>query len=299
MAKIVFMGTPEFAVPTLKALLASKHEVVAVYTKAPVKKDRGQQVLETPIHLLANEHNIEVVTPLSLKDEEQLKLFKSFNPDLAIVIAYGFILPQSFLEVPKLGCINIHASLLPRWHGAAPIQRAIEFGDKETGITFMQMDAGLDSGDMLFKSEIAITEQTTAGQVHDALSQLGGDNVVEVIDMLLSDRLQPQKQDKSLVTYAKKISKDEALIDFNQDAFKVSCKIRSLSPYPGAYFIYRDQRVKILNCGYQNVEHKFSPAAIVDNQMTIACQNGFIKPLIIQREGKKPMSIEEFLRGSK
>ena len=241
--KIVFMGTPDFSVPVLERLI-KEHDVVAVYTRAPKIAGRGYELKKTPVHLVAEKYGIEVRTPKTLRDETAQKEFASFKADVAVVAAYGLILPKPIIEAFPYGCLNVHASLLPRWRGAAPIQRAIEAGDEKSGVTIMEIVEALDAGRMYKKGVVPITPQTTGGSLHDALSDLGADLMSDVLKHI--DTIVPQKQDESLVTYARKLEKEEEKLDFSQSAEKLDCKIRAFNPFPGTYFEYEGERFKVL-----------------------------------------------------
>lgn len=291
--KVIFMGTPDFSVPVLEAL-AKNHEVICVYTQPPRPAGRGNKLLESPVHQKANELGIEVKTPVSLRKDIAIEEFKSLNADVAVVCAYGLILPKAVLEAPIKGCINVHASLLPRWRGAAPIQRAIEAGDTESGVTIMQMDVGLDTGDMLLKGIVPITENTTAKMLHDALSQQGADLILKVLDNMPI----PQKQPENGITYAEKIQKSEALIDWNLPAQKIKNKIMAFNPYPAAYFVLNGERIKIFNAQIEQTEKTESVGTLLDNKLLIACgENTALRLTELQREGKKKMSAQDFLQG--
>ncbi|WP_087719977.1 methionyl-tRNA formyltransferase [Salinicola salarius] len=233
--RIVFAGTPDFAAESLKAVLASRHQVVGVYTQPDRPAGRGRKLTPSPVKRLALEHELPVEQPLSLKDEEAQRRLAEFEADVMIVVAYGLLLPQAVLDIPRLGCLNVHASLLPRWRGAAPIQRAIEAGDSESGITLMQMDAGLDTGDMLLIKRTAIDDTTTGGDLHDRLAALGGETLVEGLDALAEQGLTATPQPQDGVTYASKLSKPEAELDFHQPAAALSRRIRAFNPWPVAW----------------------------------------------------------------
>lgn len=294
--KLVFMGTPDFAVPVLEALL-NKHEVVCVYTRAPKEAGRGHKETKTPVHLLAESRGIEVRTPKTLRNEEEQVRFKALNAEAAVVAAYGLILPQPVLEAFPKGCINIHASLLPRWRGAAPIQRSVEAGDTQSGVTVMQMAAGLDTGDMLKKGSVQITEQTTGGLLHDQLSEMGANLILEVLDEI--ETIQPEKQDDSLACYAAKIEKEETKLDFTQPAEVLERKIRAFNPFPATYFEYKDERFKVLEAEVLDDNAGMAPGSLVPNDtgLLIECNPGMLLVTKIQRQGKKAMPTEELLRG--
>lgn len=292
--KIVFMGTPDFSVPVLKAL-CQHHEVVAVYTRAPKESGRGKKINKTPVHLFAEEKGIPVHTPKSLRSEDEQEIMRKYNADLGIVAAYGLLLPEPVLNMFKFGCINVHASLLPRWRGAAPIQRAIEAGDKKSGITIMQMVLALDAGDILSQEATEITETTTGGELHDKLSEIGAELLIDTLNKLTT--ITPQKQDESLVTYAEKIDKSESLIDFNQQTETLLNRIRAFNPYPAMYFMHNGERFKVYRA--EKSERTGTAGEILEGKtaLIIATADGAIKITKIQREGKHPMTTEELLRG--
>ena len=292
------MGTPEFALPTLKAL-AEKHEIVCVYTKEPKEAGRGKDIQKTPIHLWAEANGIEVRTPKSLKSEEEQEKFAKLNADISIVAAYGLILSKKVIEAFPKGCLNVHGSLLPRWRGAAPMQRAIEAGDEKTGITIMQVVEALDAGDMYKKCEIEIDDDMTVGILHDKMAEVGAKLMIEVLDDL--DNIVPEKQDESIVTYAAKIDKEESKLDFNNDAVYLERKIRAFNPYPATYFEYNGERFKLLKCRAVDNERGLKPGELYsDNKhLIIGCKSNALEVLSIQRQGKRIMSTEELLRGYK
>ncbi len=294
--KVVFMGTPDFSVPVLEALV-KHHEVVCVYTRAPKEAGRGHKETKTPVHLFAEQHGIEVRTPKTLRLEDEQVAFRALNADVAIVAAYGLILPQPILEAFPYGCINVHASLLPRWRGAAPIQRAIEAGDEKSGVTIMQMDVGLDTGDMLLKGEVDITPETTGEILHDALSAIGAGLIIEVLDNI--DKIKPEKQDDALSCYAAKIEKSESKLDFSCPAEEIERKVRAFNPYPATYFEYEGERFKVLEVEALGADSGMECGAIVPNDtgLLIQCGQGMILVLKIQRQGKKVMDTDELLRG--
>lgn len=294
--KVVFMGTPDFAVPVLENLV-KEHEVVCVYTRAPKEAGRGQKESKTPVHLKAEELGIEVRTPKTLRNEEEQANFKALNADVAVVAAYGLILPQPVLDAFPRGCINTHASLLPRWRGAAPIQRVIEAGDEKSGVTIMQMDAGLDTGAMLMKGEVEITDTMTGGDLHDALSQIGADLIMETLRNL--DKIKPEPQNDEGTCYAAKIEKEESHLDFSLPAVVIERKIRAFNPFPGTYFEYNGERFKIWEAEAFDVASGYAPGVIIPNDsgLLIACGEGMLLVTKIQRQGKKAMAIEELLRG--
>lgn len=295
--KIIFMGTPDFAVPTLKKLISSKHEIIAVYTKPPKPSGRGYAESKSPIHLIAEENNIKVFTPSTLKTPETIEEFKNLKADTAVVAAYGLILPQAILEASKHGCINIHPSKLPRWRGAAPLQHTILAGDKETAICIMQMDTGMDTGDILAEKNLTLDDKITAKELHDKTSEIGADMVLEALDLLEKGQINRQKQNSDGVTHAHKITKEHEKINWNKTAFEINCQIRTLSPRPGAYFKFNEENIKIIQADYSMEKHDYEPGTVSDDKLTIACKTGFIYPKLLQREGKKMIYTDAFLRG--
>jgi methionyl-tRNA formyltransferase len=294
------MGTPEFSVPTLLELVAHGHEIAAVYTRAPKPGGRGMKLQPTPVEVEARRLGIAVVTPKTLRTPEALAEFSAHQADAAVVVAYGMILPQAILDAPKLGCFNLHASLLPRWRGAAPINRAIMAGDAETGVMVMKMDVGLDTGDVAMADRVAITDEMTAAELHDRLSRLGADLTVRAMAALERGQLHLSKQLSEGVTYAAKIDKAEARIDWNRPAHAVLRHIHGLSPFPGAWSELQTAgepaRIKILRCASANGVG--APGEVLDDQLTIACANGAIRIVELQRAGKAPMKAAEFLNGT-
>jgi len=298
--RLIFMGTPEFAVPTLLELVAHGHEIAAVYTRAAKPAGRGMKLQPTPVEVEAKRLGIPVLTPTTLKTQEALENFRAHNADVAVVVAYGMILPQPILDAPKYGCFNLHASPLPRWRGAAPINRAIMAGDNETGVMVMKMDAGLDTGDVAMAERMAITDAMTAADVHDALARLGGDLMARAMGALERGKLQLTKQGAEGVTYATKIEKAEARIDWNRPARQVLRHIHGLSPFPGAWCEMKIEgeqvRVKILRCAVAGGSG--APGEVLDDHLAVACKQGAIRIVDLQRAGKQPMKAEEFLRGT-
>lgn len=292
--KVVFMGTPDFAVPALRRLI-KEHKVVCVYTREPKISGRGNKLNKTPVHLVAEEYGIEVRTPKTLRTPEEQQKFADLRADVAVVAAYGLILPKVVLEAYQLGCLNLHASLLPRWRGAAPIQRCIEAGDKKSGITVMQIAEGLDTGDMLLKREVSINENTTGGELHDALANIGADLISEVLSDI--KKYPPQKQDDNLACYAQKLEKDECKIDFNMPTIQLYNKIRAFSPYPAMYFEYEGERFKILRAEKALAKAPAGTIISTTDNLIIATADGALKITQIQRQGKRPMTTDELLRG--
>jgi methionyl-tRNA formyltransferase len=297
--RLIFMGTPEFAVPTLRALRGAGHEIVAVYTREAKPAKRGMKLQPTPVEQEARRLGIPVLTPTTLKAPEAQQEFEALHADAVVVAAYGMILPQAILDVPKFGCFNLHASLLPRWRGAAPINRAIMAGDAESGVMVMKMDAGLDTGDVAMAERVAITDAMTAADLHDTLAPLGADLVARAMGALERGDLQLTPQSDQGVTYAAKIRKAEARIDWTKPARAVLRHIHGLSPFPGAWCempIEGGTRVKILRC--ELAEGSGAPGELLDDHLTIACKEGAIRILELQRAGRQPMQADEFLRGT-
>lgn len=299
--RLIFMGTPEFAVPTLLELVAHGHEIVAVYTRAPKPGGRrGLQLQPTPVEQKARRLGIPVLTPTTLKTAEALAEFRAHSADAAVVVAYGMILPQAILDAPRYGCFNLHASLLPRWRGAAPINRAIMADDAESGVMVMKMDVGLDTGDVAMAERLPITDAMTAADLHDALAPLGADLMARAMGGLERGGLTLTKQSEDGVTYAAKIEKAEARIDWTRPAREVLRHIHGLSPFPGAWCeIASDAepaRIKILRC--EPAKGSGAVGEVLDDSLTIACGEGAIRILELQREGKARMKAADFLRGS-
>jgi methionyl-tRNA formyltransferase len=298
--RLIFMGTPDFSVPTLLELAAHGHEIAAVYSRAPKPGGRGMRLQPTPVEVEARRLGIPVLTPKTFKTPEALAEFRAHEADAAVVVAYGMILPQAVLDTPKLGCYNLHASLLPRWRGAAPISRAIMAGDAETGVMVMKMDAGLDTGDVAMAERIAITDRMTAADLHAALARLGADLMVRAIAALERGALQLTRQSGEGVTYAEKIDKAEARIDWNRPARAVLRHIHGLSPFPGAWSEFAGDgeaaRIKVLRC--ELASGAGAAGAVLDDRLTIACGEGAIRIVELQRAGKAPMKAADFLRGT-
>ena len=293
--KLAFMGTPDFARAALTALTEAGHEIVAVYSQPPRPSGRGQKPRPSPVHAFAESKGFTVYTPLSLREPAEQAAFAALKLDAAVVAAYGLILPPAVLQAPRLGCLNIHASLLPRWRGAAPIQRAILAGDRETGITIMQMDKGLDTGAMLLSERTPIGLDDTAGSLHDRLAAMGSKLIVTALDRLASGSLQPQPQPSDGVTYAAKLVRDEERLDWRKSAQALDRQIRALSPRPAAWCEMAGERIKILAA--ETLEASGPPGRMLDERLTIACGSGALRLLIVQRAGKSPMPAADFLRG--
>jgi len=292
------MGTPEFAVPALGALIEAGHNIVCVYSQPPRPAGRGQKERPSPVQALASARGIPVRTPKSLRDPAEQTAFADLRADAAIVVAYGLILPKPVLDAPRLGCLNLHASKLPRWRGAAPIQRAVMAGDTETAVAVMQMEVGLDTGPVLAERPAPIGPQTTAGALHDQLSDAGARLMCETLARLAAGEVRPRPQADEGVTYANKIDKAECHIDWSQDADVIDRRIRGLSPQPGAWFDWRGERIKILLAEpLDRAGPAAAPGTVLDADLTIACGNGRIRPLTLQRAGRGPLSRDAFLRG--
>ena len=290
--RIVFMGTPDFAVPTLEALVRAAHDVVCVYTQPPRKAGRGKALQRTPVHEAAERLGIEVRHPVSLKSQEEKDAFAALEADVGVVAAYGLILPQAVLDAPKHGCLNVHASILPRWRGAAPIQRAILAGDTGTGVTIMQMEAGLDTGPMLATVRTPI-DRKTAGELTDELARNGAQLMVGTLRDLAIHI--PVAQDDAEATHAPKIDKAEARLDWTQDAAQVERQVRAFTPWPGAFFEHEDTRVKVLAA--QIAEGSGNPGTVLDDALTVACGSGTLRLTRVQRAGKPAMDTADFQRG--
>lgn len=297
--RTIFMGTPDFSVPTLAAMLEAGHEVLAVYTQPPRPAGRGKQDRKSPVHVFADEKGLTVYTPVNFKEEKDRQTFVDLAADVAVVVAYGLLLPKPILEAPHQGCLNLHGSILPRWRGAAPIQRAIMAGDKETAAAVMRMEEGLDTGPVCMETRIAISETMTAGELHDEMAEKGAALMVKALESARQGRLACQPQSEDGVVYAKKIEKSETRIEWSKPAEEVHNHIRGLSPWPGAWFELtigeKAERIKVLKC--ERAEGKGAPGAILSADLTIACEEGAVRLLQVQRAGKKPMTAEEFMRG--
>jgi methionyl-tRNA formyltransferase len=300
--RIIFMGTPDFSVPVLEAIIAAGHEVVAVYTRAPKPGGRrGLDLTPSPVQVCAEKHGLKVFSPKTLRTDEEAAAFHEHTADVAVVVAYGLILPKAILDAPAEGCLNLHGSLLPRWRGAAPIQRAIMAGDSETGVMVMRMEEGLDTGPVGMTARIPIAPDMTAGELHDQLSPLGAELMVRALSALADGKLTFTPQAEEGVTYAHKIDKAEARIDWAKPAYEVHNIIRGLSPFPGAFFEADFgkgiERVKVLRSTL--AEGHGTPGTALDDALTIACGAGAVRLIEVQRSGKAPMLAEDFLRGTK
>jgi methionyl-tRNA formyltransferase len=288
------MGTPDFAVPTLAELIAQGHDIAAVYSQPPRPKGRGMALEPGPVHTFALDHKLDVRTPLSLKGAPEQAEFNGLNIDAAIVVAYGLLLPQAILDAPKLGCFNLHGSLLPRWRGAAPIQRAVMAGDAATGVMVMQMEAGLDTGPVLMAERVKIGRKTS-GDLATELSRLGADLMVRALGALERGGVTPVAQSEDGVTYAKKILKDEARIDWSKSATEIDCHIRGLSPFPGAFTEVKGERLKVLYA--EPVDGSGAPGTALDDALTVACGSDALRLRKVQRAGGKAMDADALLKG--
>ncbi|SMX40525.1 methionyl-tRNA formyltransferase [Maliponia aquimaris] len=291
--RIVFMGTPDFSVPVLDALVAAGHDIACVYCQPPRPAGRGKKDRPTPVHMRAEALGLPVRHPVSLKTPEAQAEFAALKPDVAVVVAYGLILPQAILDAPRHGCLNIHASLLPRWRGAAPIHRAIMAGDAQTGVCIMQMEAGLDTGPVLLREAIPIGDTETTGDLHDRLSALGARLIVEALARL--DTLIPHPQPDEGVTYSAKIDKGEAAVDWSRPAEEVSRLIRGLSPFPGAWTTAQGERIKLL--GAEPATGQGAPGTTLDDALTVACGSGALRVTRAQRAGRGAQDAATFLMG--
>ncbi|KMO42255.1 methionyl-tRNA formyltransferase [Methylobacterium variabile] len=297
--KVVFMGTPDFAVPTLAEIVGGGHEVVAVYTRAPAPAGRGMALRPSPVQALAEKFGLPVLTPATLRTEEAAETFRAHGADVAVVVAYGMILPPAILDAPPLGCLNLHASLLPRWRGAAPIQRAVMAGDAETGVAVMRMEPGLDTGPVGMLERVAITPDMTAGELHDRLMPLGADLMARALGALERGNLQFRPQPAEGVAYAHKITNEEARLDWSQPARALHDRVRGLSPFPGAYLVADlgrgPERVKVLRA--RPAPGGGAPGTLLDEIGTVACGEEALRLVTVQPAGKGAMTFEDFARG--
>ncbi len=294
--RIIFMGSPDFAIPTLKALYESEHEVISVYCQPPKPSGRGQKINQCAIHQYAESCGLDVQTPKNFKQNETIEQFQSYQADIAIVAAYGLLLPKAVLNATQYGCINIHGSLLPKWRGAAPIQYAVLSDDKETGVTIMKMDKGLDTGDMILKSAFPITPNMMASTCFETISELGASDTLKVLSNLDSYLSKAKKQDDAHSTHAPKLKKEDGLITF-EDAKQIHCQYRALTPWPGTYFMIEGQPVKIKKLALMNENTAGKAGEIIDHSGLIQCTQGQIQLLEIQPANKKPMPFEAYLNG--
>lgn len=296
--KIIFMGSPEFALPTLKKLYNdTNHEIIACYSQPAKAKNRGKKLQPTPVAEFANTHNLKLFTPTSLKSQEEQNKFTSLNADISIVAAYGLLLPDEIIAATKFKAINIHPSKLPRFRGAAPIQRTIMSGDKLTSVCIMQMTKELDAGDIILEKDIKISENMTAGELHDLSAEIGADLISKSLVLIASGQTKLMKQSSEGITYANKINKDEALIDFSQNGKKILNLIHGLNPSPGAFFYFKDKRIKIFRASFQAKNSNANNGEIINKEFHIKCNDGIIIPQELQLEGKKKQDIKSFLPG--
>jgi methionyl-tRNA formyltransferase len=293
---LAFMGTSPFGLPALEAIVAAGHRVACVYTRAPKPAGRGYGVRKTPIHEAAERLGLPVRTPASLKAADEQEAFRALGLDVAVVAAYGLILPKAILEAPRLGCLNIHGSLLPRWRGAAPVERAILAGDSDTGITLMQMDEGLDTGAMLLKERIAI-DRLTAGELHEKLSAMGAPLTVNALDGITNGTLTPEPQLADGATYAKKIEPADARLDWREPAVALERRVRAFAPRPGAWFVHDGARIKVFGADVVADSSRVAPGSVLDDHLTIKCGADALRLTVLQREGKGKMPADAFLRG--
>lgn len=292
------MGTPEFAVPTLKRLIDSvTHQVVAVFTQAPKSKGRGLNAIASPVHRLALQSNIPVYTPPTLRNKECINLIDSIVADVIIVTAYGFLIPPQILHAKKYGCLNIHPSSLPQHRGAAPLQRTIIAGDLVTSVCIMQMDEGLDTGDIILKSTWELPPKVTFQELHDQASMIGANLLLEVLDNI--DNLPKIAQSLDGVSYAHKLKKEEGVINWQESAYQIDCKIRGMNPWPGVYFKYKGKIIKILEAEYSDTNNNLSPGTVINDRLWVACGKGTLIIKKLQQEGRKILNATEFLRGEK
>lgn len=300
--KIIFAGTPDFAAKHLQALLNSPHQVIGVFTQSDKPAGRGNKLTASPVKKLALQNNLPVYQPISLKDSANQQIIADLNADIMIVVAYGLILPQTVLDMPKYGCLNVHGSLLPRWRGAAPIQRACWAGDTETGITIMQMDLGLDTGDMLYKEKCHIEDDDTSATLYNKLAQIGPDALLKTLKLIIEGKAKPEKQNESQVTYATKLSKQEAKLDWNLTATQLERCIRAFNPWPVSYFEINGELIKVWQANVISETTDKTPGTILradKSGIQIATQNGVINMTLLQPAGKKPMSAQDFLNSRK
>ncbi len=298
--RLIFAGTPDFAAHHLKVLIESDHQIVGVYTQPDRPAGRGKKLVASPVKQLAEQHQLPVFQPPSLKELDQQQQLAALNADVMVVVAYGLLLPQAVLDAPRCGCINVHASLLPRWRGAAPIQRAIAAGDTESGITIMQMDIGLDTGDMLIKTHCDISPEDTGGSLHDKLQAQGGPALIEALTQIEQQTLQPQKQDDSLANYASKLSKQEAEINWSLTAAQLNDQIRAFIPFPVAYFNLGKDRVRVWEATVVQQDHGRAPGTIIsaDNDgIVVACGDQSLRLSQLQLPGKKALPVKDILNG--
>ena len=298
--RIIFLGSPVFAIPSLQKLLTTKHQIAAVYTKPPAKFGRGLKERPSVVASLAKQNQLHVVTPITLNDEQIFTEFKDLNPDIAIVVAYGKIIPEKYLSVPKFGFINIHPSDLPRWRGAAPMERTIMAGDGTTAVCIMKLVKELDAGDIILRQQLNVDSKMSIKDLYEQAADIGANLLIKVLDLInTAGAIKSRPQNVNGITYAEKIRSSERKINFSVDVLDVYNLVRAFSPYPGAYFTHNNEHIKIITANYDRKKHNFKPGQVIDNQLNIACKDGFIKPTLLQRAGKKMIYTEAFLRGYK
>lgn len=290
------MGTPDFAIPALKAIINSKnHKIAAVFSQQPKAKGRGMVVQMSPVHAESSAHNIPVYTPTTLKTPAALELINSIPADIIVVVAYGFIIPQNILEAKKYGCLNIHPSKLPKYRGAAPLQRTIINGDRESAVCVMQMDAGLDTGDIILQQDFPVSSKITFKELHDKCATIGAELLIQVLDNI--ETLPRLKQLDQNIVYAHKLTKNESKVNWQDSAFKIDCMVRGMNPWPGVYFEYNNTRLKIIESEFIDRQHELVPGTIINEKFEVACGTGVLRIIKIQPENKPKMSAEDFLRG--
>ena len=289
------MGTPEFAVPALTKLINSDHEVVAVFTQKPKAKGRGLSEAKSPVHQLADDYQIPVHTPATLRNEEAANLINNIDADIIVVIAYGFIIPQNILDAKKYGYLNIHPSSLPRHRGAAPLQRTIIEGNKTSSVCIMQMDAGLDTGDILMREDFDLPERITLQELHDKCANIGAELLIKTLANI--DDIVPMPQSSDGVTYAHKLTKEEGRVNWQDAAYTINCKVRGMNPWPGVYFSHNGKNIKILEAEYIDISHNSTPGTVINDRLEVVCGKGILAIKKLQQEGKKALNTEEFLRG--
>ncbi|HEY3909649.1 MAG TPA: methionyl-tRNA formyltransferase [Stellaceae bacterium] len=294
---LIFMGTPAFAATILAALIAAGHHLRAAYTQPPRPAGRGHRLQPSPVQLLAERHGIAVYCPTRMRDPQTQEQLASLGADAAVVAAYGLILPPAMLAAPRLGCLNVHASLLPRWRGAAPVQRALLAGDSETGVTIMQMEAGLDTGPILMQQAVPISAQANAGALTEELAGLGGRLIVTALDALASGELTPRPQPQDGVTYAPKIGREEGRLDWRRPAGELERRVRALNPWPGAFFEHRGERLRVLAARTASDASSVQPGTVLDDRLSVACGSGVLRLSRLQRPGRAPLNAAELLRG--
>ena len=295
--RLIFLGSADFALPTLSALIDAGHEITAVYTRPPRPTGRGQHEQPCPVHTFAETQGLKVRTPETFNRKAEQEAFVALEADAAVVVAYGLILPEVILNVPHLGCLNVHASLLPRWRGAAPIQRALLAGDDKTGVTIMQIDKGLDTGPVLMRKEIRIDAKTTATRLHDDLAEAGAKAITQTLKLLSAGTLCPVPQLEDGVTYAAKLNKDDGRIDWRRPAIELERAVRALNPWPGVWFEHMGERIKLLHVLLEALESNVEPGTVIGVPLVVACGDGALACMRLQRPAREALEVEDFLRG--